>query len=204
MSSTRLTVIKDPSLLRPSRSRVRSTDDSETAVDCYTVESRLSARDAKCGHTSVVVADHSPQKDVGGNNTEHNISWAAEVLEPPVHRRARAQTDDDDEITVAYGDQSPNATHRLQRASTARSLTQGISVGRIASSMFVIGDTPESRSRSRSRVTSKSRGTSKDSFQATATLDWDALGGVEYRSLKLLLKIIIGKKTLLLCDRCLC
>jgi hypothetical protein len=84
---------------------------------------------------------------------------------------------------------------------------KAVSIERVASSMFVLGATPglPQRPRSRSEV-SLSRHADLPNISSQATVgrnaqfnnltvrDREQLGGIEYRSLKLLLKIVTGNK----------
>lgn len=77
-----------------------------------------------------------------------------------------------------------------------------MSIERIASSMFVLGDTQDG-ARARSRDPSASRGqvslpqsastAVEDRKSSLQHLSKEELGGIEYRSLWLLLKIIVGE-----------
>lgn len=108
---------------------------------------------------------------------------------------------DDNEITKAPNpDVGPSEFRR--RRSEGRSIAEATSVERVASSMFVIGAIP---SRTRPRRPSLSQQTDMPCLSSQATIgrnsqfqnltkeDREHLGGLEYRTLKLLLKIVVGK-----------
>ncbi|CZT20370.1 related to potassium transporter TRK-1 [Ramularia collo-cygni] len=182
----------DPSLLKPSHTKRRLSDGADSIAD---PEHAVDHLDAKAEEVIVTPKDNLFPSEKDGNtySDPQSISWATDTREAPIHRRTlpQADNDDTDEITVAADSRSPRAPP-LRRTSTARSLTQSMTVGRIASSMFIIGESSESRSRRTSRSPSRSLAPSKDSRRSTVSVDWDAIGGIEYRSLKLLLKIVIG------------
>ena len=111
--------------------------------------------------------------------------------------------EDDEKAQIASGDQ-PGPSLMRRHSSRVAAAANTISIERIASSIFVVGDT---RNRARSSSpggTSRRTSTNLPSLSAQATVgrnskfrnmtrqDWENLGGVEYRSLKLLLKVIMG------------
>ena len=107
-------------------------------------------------------------------------------------------TSDDDDLdkrSVGHAGSSGG----LRRRRTSRSSTAAISIERIASSMFVLGDNQE-EARSKSREPTGTHGqqptemssTSNDRSSDLRNLSKEELGGIEYRSLWLLLKIIVG------------
>jgi hypothetical protein len=110
--------------------------------------------------------------------------------------------DDDDKIRPISRSTSNDFRRRGRRLSTSDT----VSLDRIASSMFVLGNDGREASRSRTRDRSTSRPPASlpqlssqategrhSTFHNLTTADREALGGLEYRSLRLLLKIIVGK-----------
>lgn len=108
----------------------------------------------------------------------------------------------DDEITIAPA-HGIGSDELRRRKFDGHSISEAISVERIASSMFVIGATPsQSKARSRQpkpshhsempRLSSQVTIGRNSMFQNLTKEDRELLGGLEYRALKLLLKIVIG------------
>lgn len=112
-------------------------------------------------------------------------------------------------ISLTYLDDGsmPKKSSSQPRERKARSMSKATSVERVASSMFVIGS---SRAQPQSRTAGDSRevgGTELDlprissqaivgrnsQFFSLLPEDREQLGGIEYRALKLLLKICIGR-----------
>jgi len=71
-----------------------------------------------------------------------------------------------------------------QSMRSTRSMSKATSVDRVVSSMFVLGSTP-----SAARSESKSKREPMD----LSSLTPEELGGVEYRALRVLLKVTIGR-----------
>jgi hypothetical protein len=92
-----------------------------------------------------------------------------------------------------------------QRRPEGRKLSKGTSIERVASSLLVLGSTP-SQSKSRPKTASTPQQLDLPHISSQATIgrnsqfqnltqeDRDLLGGLEYRALRLLLKIVIGKR----------
>jgi hypothetical protein len=110
--------------------------------------------------------------------------------------------DDDDKIHPISRSTSNDFRRRGRRLSTSET----VSLDRIASSMFVLGSDGKEASRSKPRDRSTSRPPASlpqlssqategrhSSFHNLTTADREALGGLEYRSLRLLLKIVVGE-----------
>lgn len=111
--------------------------------------------------------------------------------------------DDLDKISIARASTSSGMRRRRGRRLSTHATT--MSLERIATSVFVLGDTQEGpRARSREPSTTRTAGSLRQAPSSAnavedqrksslQTLSKDELGGIEYRSLKLLLKIIVGQ-----------
>lgn len=172
--------------------------------------------------------DPDAQHEYGNEKTSEpsrgqTISWAADLKPPTANKTFRvpppqqrdkgaplqevdeagSDYDDADKISVANASGSdgtrrrrgPKLSPKLSSAKTS------MSIERVASSLFVLGDT-QSRSRSQSRERGDGNipeGSTQTKSSATVDrepslrhLSKEELGGIEYRSLWLLLKIIVG------------
>lgn len=113
-----------------------------------------------------------------------------------------SEDDEDlDKLSTAGASSSGLRRRRGRRLSTAATAATSMSIERIASSMFVLGETQDG-ARARSREPSVSRSRTGPPQTAAAPggreaslqhLSKEELGGIEYRSLWLLLKIILGE-----------
>lgn len=170
-----------------------------------------------------------PVPDAGnGNPPEQSrtqtITWAADLEESTNEKTLRVpgpqerdngaplqevdditSEDDADKISVAQVNTSGGMRRRRGRRLSSHATS--MSIERIATSIFVLGDTQDgARSSSRSRDASAVRGAGslhQTPSSATAhverthnlkSLSKEELGGIEYRSLWLLLKIIVGEQ----------
>lgn len=157
-------------------------------------------------------------------NRAQTITWAADLKEPANEKALRvpgpqerdngaplqevdditSDDDDVDKISLARASTSGSGLHRRGRRLSTHATT--MSLERIASNMFVLGDTQEgarSKSRSRDVSTARAAGSLRQTpSSATAAeerkanirnMSKEELGGIEYRSLWLLLKIIVGQ-----------
>ncbi|KAH2753308.1 hypothetical protein KXV64_002184 [Aspergillus fumigatus] len=142
----------------------------------------------------------------GENPTKHkqipftDNSKALHIPSPRERDRGHAITEINDHDHFAHVDddhQTDIARHRT--------LVSGIPLERVASSMFVLGSYPSrSQERQTRRITSLARDPELPQLSSQASLgrnskfynltpeDREALGGIEYRSLRLLLKITLG------------
>ncbi|KAH2178366.1 hypothetical protein KXX05_002609 [Aspergillus fumigatus] len=142
----------------------------------------------------------------GENPTKHkqipftDNSKALHIPSPRERDRGHAITEINDHDHFAHVDddhQTDIARHRT--------LVSGILLERVASSMFVLGSYPSrSQERQTRRITSLARDPELPQLSSQASLgrnskfynltpeDREALGGIEYRSLRLLLKITLG------------
>ncbi|GFF78286.1 putative cation transporter [Aspergillus udagawae] len=143
----------------------------------------------------------------GDNSTKHRqISFAedSKALHIPSPReldRGHAITEIDDHGNFKPTDDEDHQTDIARH----RTLVSGIPLERVASSMFVLGSYP-SRSQERQsrrtiplakdpelpRLSSQASLGRNSTFYNLTSEDREALGGIEYRSLKLLLKITFG------------
>lgn len=147
------------------------------------------------------------------------ITWATDLKQPSAEKALRIPpplqrdngaplqevdeitSDDDDLDKSSLANASGSSGLRRRRSRRLSTAATSMSIERIASSMFVLGETQEgARSRSREpngglhhqnteRAASATREDRKSSLQ---NLSKEELGGIEYRSLRLLLKIIVG------------
>ncbi|CZT07866.1 related to potassium transporter TRK-1 [Rhynchosporium graminicola] len=135
-------------------------------------------------------------------------SKAIHVPSPRERDQGFAMSEIDTDVINTYDDDedNPKKSSSQPREPKARSMSKATSIERVTSSMFVIGS---SQARSQSRAPGDSRGVGRTeldlpriSSQATVGRnsqffsllleDREQLGGIEYRALKLLLKICIG------------
>lgn len=168
------------------------------------------------------VADHE-HRDVDGNSPEQSreqtITWATDLKQPSAEKALRVPpplqrdngaplqeideitSDDDDPDKTSLANVSTSSGLRRRRSRRLSTAATSMSIERIASSMFVLGETQDGvRSRSREPSSSRHHESANQSSSATPTdrkssfgnLSKEELGGIEYRSLWLLLKIIIG------------
>lgn len=111
----------------------------------------------------------------------------------------------EDEIVKATNAEVEHGGAVRRRKPDGLSIVEATSIERVASSVFVLGATPShERPRSQSR-SSQQRHPDMPYLSSQATIgrnsqftnltahDREKLGGIEYRSLKLLLKIVLGK-----------
>ena len=153
-------------------------------------------------------------KPLSGPKEVRSPSKGKALRIPPPQERDRGMpveevddilSDEEDEKLRA-GHVNDNVPPSLIRRHSSRiaAAANNISIERIASSMFVVGDI-RSHARSSSPSGPSSRmSTNLPSLSSQATVgrnskfrnmtrqDWENLGGVEYRSLKLLLKVIVA------------
>lgn len=163
--------------------------------------------------------------DANGKSPEQNraptISWATNLKQPATAKTLRIPgpqqrdngapveeldddiaSDDDDIDKISVANASSSGGMRRRRGRKLSHAATSMSIERIASSMFVLGDTQDG-ARARSRDPSASRGQAslpqsastavEDRKSSLQHLSKEELGGIEYRSLWLLLKIIVGE-----------
>ncbi|PSN64839.1 hypothetical protein BS50DRAFT_644661 [Corynespora cassiicola Philippines] len=141
------------------------------------------------------------------DNASHPKREPKALYIPSIRERDQGQVQStnmmiDDEITIAPA-HGIGSDELRRRRFDGHSISEAISVERIASSMFVIGATP-SQSKARSQRPSPSHHSEMPRLSSQVTIgrnsmfqnltkeDRELLGGLEYRALKLLLKIVIG------------
>lgn len=163
--------------------------------------------------------DQSDEK-LPDQNRLQTITWAPDLKQPngektfrvpppqqrdngaPLQEVDDITSDDDDVDKISVANASTSGGLRRRNTRRLSSAATSMSIERIASSMFVLGDTQEiARSRSREPSTSRhTEGLRKTASSMTddrrsniRALSKEELGGIEYRSLWLLLKIIVGQ-----------
>ncbi|KAF2868839.1 hypothetical protein BDV95DRAFT_642773 [Massariosphaeria phaeospora] len=184
-----------------------------------TVNTASAKEDAQAGHTLITFADaphprREPKALYLPSPREREEGQSVRELDDDVYSndgeyfklRARCMSthqviDDDDIAKAPNPDAGPSRFRR--RRSEGRSIAEATSIERVASSMFVIGGAP-SQSRARARTTSLFQQSDMPYLSSHATIgrnsqfqnltkeDRELLGGLEYRALKLLLKIVVG------------
>ncbi|CAK1356678.1 unnamed protein product [Cercospora beticola] len=177
---------------------------SETATAPPTLEKRHDGRQVPSDH----VQDTSEQASVDPKESRvATIQWAEEVRNagkgkalrvPGPRDRERGapleevdlERNDDDRISV-LGRRNRRDSSLHERISHA---TTTVSVDRIASSLFVIGQTaPMRKTQSRSLADTRAANISGEQRPPKYELeDPEKMGGIEYRSLKLMLKVAVG------------
>ncbi|KAG9232849.1 putative cation transporter [Amylocarpus encephaloides] len=139
-------------------------------------------------------------------------SKALYVPSPRDQERGHTIIERDEELSDGDGDEikpdkshlgANGLTHRRKGGARRTSIGRATSIDRVASSLFVMGPTPTSREENpRPRVepqlarmpTLSSQATvgRNSQFSNLTMEDREQLGGLEYRSLRLLLKIVVG------------
>ncbi|KAF7189044.1 Low-affinity potassium transport protein [Pseudocercospora fuligena] len=144
------------------------------------------------------------------SNTTSTITWAADTRTPGTGRAFRVPSPREqqkgielEEVDFERAEEGLPDTESKSRGHSSKqrrlrriaSIRSNISVDRIASNLFVVGETPSNRhslSRNSTNI-DLPRTYSQQRSDATRNVvgahNWDELGGIEYRSLKLMLKI---------------